>query len=244
MVDTSAAVAIIFGEPGGQELAAELEGAVSRVMPAAIRVELGICAFVVEARQWPAGQDVVDRFVRDAEVDVMPLDAEQAARALSAWPRYGKGRQPAGLNLGAASPTPSPSRPGTWCCAPARTSLRPTSRWCGRRGDGRRTATTGTGPPAGEPGDPGLRPGPCPVPSRPAGRRCSGGVLDHSEGAGPGVRASGVRRQASGQGAEPTIAPPSPATFGKPGTPEARSPSPARRPGVPPVAGGRARRAS
>ena len=66
-------------------------------MPAAIRVELGI---VIEARLWPAGQDVVDRFLRDAKIDIVSVDADLAARAMSGWRRYGKGRHPAGLNLG------------------------------------------------------------------------------------------------------------------------------------------------
>lgn len=97
VVDTSAAVAVILGEPGSEELAACLEDAVARWMPAAIRVELGI---VIEARLWPAGQDVVDRFLRDAKIDIVPVDADLAARAMSGWRRYGKGRHQAGLNLG------------------------------------------------------------------------------------------------------------------------------------------------
>jgi ribonuclease VapC len=66
-------------------------------MPAAIRVELGI---VIEARLWPAGQDVVDRLLRDAKIDIVPVDADLAARAMSGWRRYGQGRHPAGLNFG------------------------------------------------------------------------------------------------------------------------------------------------
>jgi ribonuclease VapC len=97
VVDTSAAVAVIMGEPGSEELAAHLESAVVRLMSAAILVELGI---VIEARLWPAGQDVVDRFVRDAKIDIAEVDADLAARAISGWRRYGKGRHPAGLNYG------------------------------------------------------------------------------------------------------------------------------------------------
>jgi ribonuclease VapC len=97
VVDTSAAVAVILGEPGAEELAAHLENALTRLMPAAIRVELGI---VIEARLWPAGQDVVDRFLRDARLDIVSVDADLAARAMSGWRRYGKGRHPAGLNFG------------------------------------------------------------------------------------------------------------------------------------------------
>jgi ribonuclease VapC len=97
VVDTSAAVAVILGEPGSEDLAGYLESAVVRLMPSAIRVELGI---VIEARLWAAGQDVVDRFLREAKIRIVPVDAELAARAMSAWRRYGKGRHPAGLNFG------------------------------------------------------------------------------------------------------------------------------------------------
>jgi ribonuclease VapC len=97
VVDTSAAVAIILGEPGNDELAGHLEAAFARLMPAAVRVELGI---VIEARLWPAGQDVVDRFLRDARIDIVPVDTDLADRAVSGWRRYGKGRHPAGLNFG------------------------------------------------------------------------------------------------------------------------------------------------
>ena len=97
VVDTSAAVAVILGEPGNEEIAAYLEDALARLMPTAIRVELGI---VIEARLWPAGQDIVDRFLRDARIEIVPVDADLAARAMSGWRRYGKGRHPAGLNFG------------------------------------------------------------------------------------------------------------------------------------------------
>ena len=90
-------MAVILGEPGCDELAVRLENALARLMPAAIRVELGI---VIEARLWPAGQDVIDRFLRDAKIDIVPVDADLAARAMSGWRRYGKGRHPAGLNFG------------------------------------------------------------------------------------------------------------------------------------------------
>jgi ribonuclease VapC len=97
IVDTSAAVAVILAEPGSEELAAHLEDALARLMPSAIRVELGM---VIEARLWPSGQDVVDRFLRDAMVEIVPVDTDLADRAMSGWRRYGKGRHRAGLNFG------------------------------------------------------------------------------------------------------------------------------------------------
>lgn len=97
VVDTSAAVAVLLGEPGSDHLAACLESALARFMPTAIRVELGM---VMEARLGPAGQDVVDRFLRDAKVEMVPVDADLAERAMSGWRRFGKRRHRAGLNFG------------------------------------------------------------------------------------------------------------------------------------------------
>jgi ribonuclease VapC len=97
VIDTSAAVAVIVGEPGAREMREQMERCANRLMSAATRVELGV---VIEARLWPAGQDVVDRFLRDAQVEVVPVDAEMASRAMSGWRRYGKGHHVAGLNFG------------------------------------------------------------------------------------------------------------------------------------------------
>jgi hypothetical protein len=86
VVGTSAAVAIVLGEPGSEELAVYLENALARLMPAAVRVELGI---VLEAPLGPAGQDVVDRLLRDAEIDIVPVSGAADRAAISgagAWP--------------------------------------------------------------------------------------------------------------------------------------------------------------
>ncbi len=97
MIDTSAAVAVILGDTTRDELVSHLENAVARLMSAPTLIELGI---VIESRLWPVGQDVVERFMRDAQVDVVPIDADLAARALSGWRRYGKGHHRTGLNFG------------------------------------------------------------------------------------------------------------------------------------------------
>jgi ribonuclease VapC len=54
----------------------------------------------LEARLAPAGQDVVERFLRDARIEVVAVEENLANRAMSGWRRYGKGRHPAGLNFG------------------------------------------------------------------------------------------------------------------------------------------------
>jgi hypothetical protein len=39
-------------------------------------------------------------FLREAGVEIVPVDRDQAAAALHAWTRFGQGRHPAGLNYG------------------------------------------------------------------------------------------------------------------------------------------------
>ncbi|MGH9152582.1 MAG: type II toxin-antitoxin system VapC family toxin [Acidimicrobiales bacterium] len=97
VVDTSAAVAILFDEAGAGDVLAAIGDADPRLLSAATLVELGI---VVEARLGRAGGDVVDRFLRDGDIEVVEVDRTQADRAIEGWRRFGKGRHPAALNLG------------------------------------------------------------------------------------------------------------------------------------------------
>lgn len=97
VVDTSAAFAVLTGEAGSDTLIEHLEETTTRLMSAATLVELGI---VMEARHGPAGVLLLDEFEREARIEVVPVDAEQAARALGGWRRFGKGRHAAALNLG------------------------------------------------------------------------------------------------------------------------------------------------
>jgi ribonuclease VapC len=97
VVDTSAAVAILTGEPSADELIERLDGADSRLMSTATLVELGI---VMEARLGPAAEGIVERFLRDGEIELVPVDRTHVDRALEGWRRYGKGRHKAALNYG------------------------------------------------------------------------------------------------------------------------------------------------
>lgn len=100
VIDTSAVVAILSGEPVADALIDAMEAADARYLSAATLVEVGI---VLEARHGPAGALAVDRFLRDGEVEIVALDRAQADRALDGWRRFGKGRHPAALNLGDCS---------------------------------------------------------------------------------------------------------------------------------------------
>lgn len=97
VVDTSAVVAILTQEEGWQELLGVLESSRDRWMSAATFVEIGI---VLESRFGGAGADIAERFVRDAGIEVVPVDIDQARDAVAAWRRFGKGRHPASLNYG------------------------------------------------------------------------------------------------------------------------------------------------
>ncbi|TDO49133.1 ribonuclease VapC [Kribbella sp. VKM Ac-2527] len=96
VVDTSAMVAVLTAEPGCEWILDCLGDAESRLIAAPTAVELGI---VLEARA-PGAVGIAHRVLRDAQITVVPFDADLADRAIDAWRRFGKGRHPAGLNLG------------------------------------------------------------------------------------------------------------------------------------------------
>lgn len=96
VVDTSAVVAVLFGEPGSPEIERELVDSPC-IMSAATRVELAI---VVEARAGPAGAQLLDELLTRVEMRIEPVDADMAHEALVCWRRFGKGRHPAGINYG------------------------------------------------------------------------------------------------------------------------------------------------
>ena len=97
VIDTSALVAIFLGEPERpQFLEAITQSGTSR-MSAANVLEAGI---VLEARRGEAAGQNLDVFLQQANAEIVPVDAEQAAIARRAWRMVGKGRHPAALNFG------------------------------------------------------------------------------------------------------------------------------------------------
>lgn len=97
-IDTSALVAVVFGEPDAESLVATMaRHAGDLVISAATVVEASI---VVEARQGPQAAADLTLLLHSLGVTVVALDDAQAATAVGAWRRFGKGRHPAGLNLG------------------------------------------------------------------------------------------------------------------------------------------------
>lgn len=97
VIDTSALAAIFFGEPERHKFLSAITAAGSRLVSATSVLETGI---VLEARQGEAAGREFDLFVVRANLQIVPVDAEQADLARSAWRKYGKGRHPASLNFG------------------------------------------------------------------------------------------------------------------------------------------------
>ena len=67
------------------------------LVSAATRVE---ATFVIEGRKREPGRERLDRFFRFTGAEIVPVTLGQAEIACEAFRRYGKGRHPAGLNLG------------------------------------------------------------------------------------------------------------------------------------------------
>ena len=97
VIDTSALAAIFFAEPERQRFLHAIIASESRLISAASVLETGI---VLEARQGEGAGREFDLFLVRSNLQIVPVDAEQADLARSAWRNYGKGRHPAALNFG------------------------------------------------------------------------------------------------------------------------------------------------
>jgi ribonuclease VapC len=97
VIDTSAIAAILFDEPDAAALEGKIADDPVRLMSAATLLEATI---VIEARLGDPGGREFDLWLHRAEVEILPVDAEQADMARRAWRHFGRGRHPAGLNYG------------------------------------------------------------------------------------------------------------------------------------------------
>ena len=97
VIDTSALVAILTGEPSAADLVTAIAGSGRRLLSSAALVETSV---VLEARHGEMAARELDLFLHRAGVQTVAVDTEQVAIARAAWRRYGKGRHPAGLNFG------------------------------------------------------------------------------------------------------------------------------------------------
>lgn len=97
IVDTSALVAVIVGEPDAE---AHLRAMLSADTLGVSAATLAEAMVVVEARQGQEAALDLAALLAEVEAEIVPFDEDQAEAAASGWRRFGKGRHPAALNLG------------------------------------------------------------------------------------------------------------------------------------------------
>ena len=97
-LDSSALIAILRMEPDARQLLRALVVARGRVMSALnlLETSLVLAGPKGDGSIWT----LLDTFLIEAQVEIVPLDAEQAQIAREAFLRFGKGRHPAALNFG------------------------------------------------------------------------------------------------------------------------------------------------
>lgn len=97
ILDTSALVAIFWGEPEQAAFLRRIAAADVLRLSAVNRVELHL---VLQGRASASGMAAAVRFLARSGVIVEPVDAAQAALAMAAFDRFGRGRHAAALNFG------------------------------------------------------------------------------------------------------------------------------------------------
>ena len=97
VIDTSALIAILFGEPEALSFTQTIAKESRRLISSFNALETGI---VVEARKGEAGGREFDLLMHRARIEIVAMNLDQIEIARSAWRKYGKGNHPAALNIG------------------------------------------------------------------------------------------------------------------------------------------------
>jgi ribonuclease VapC len=97
VLDTSALIAMLQNEPEAEAFRIALEEDETRLISAATVVE---ASMVIEGRYGEIATRELDLYLKNAGIEVVPVDVDQVAEARRAWRRFGRGRHAAGLNFG------------------------------------------------------------------------------------------------------------------------------------------------
>lgn len=98
VIDSSAIVAILLGEPEADRLVHAIASAGSRMIGTPSLVE---ASAVMLARKGTVGEIALDALLQRLAIDIVPMSADAAASARSAYQRYGRGiGSPGVLNFG------------------------------------------------------------------------------------------------------------------------------------------------
>jgi ribonuclease VapC len=97
VIDTSAIVAILFGEPEAEAFAEAIEATPVRLMSVASALE---ATMVIESEFGAEGGRELDALLQTTRISIEPVTTEQLAAARYAFRNFGTGRHPAALNFG------------------------------------------------------------------------------------------------------------------------------------------------
>ena len=97
ILDSSAVVAVVFQEPGHEELLEKILAAAEVSIGAPTLAETAI---VVSARLGTDARPLMSRFLREGAIETLPFGEAQFGVAVGAWLRFGRGRHRASLNFG------------------------------------------------------------------------------------------------------------------------------------------------
>ena len=97
VIDTSAIIAILFGEREAERFSTEIEIDPTRLMSAASVLE---ACLVVDRELGEEGNRELDILLLKAGIEIIAFNGEQLKVARHAFREYGMGRHAAGLNFG------------------------------------------------------------------------------------------------------------------------------------------------
>lgn len=97
VIDSSALIAILRGEPEAEALARAIAADAKRLIGAFSVLEASIVMLV---RKGVEGPPMVDALLHAATIETVAFTADHARIARLAYARFGKGQHEAGLNLG------------------------------------------------------------------------------------------------------------------------------------------------
>ena len=97
VIDTSAIVAILLGEPEAERFARAIADDPRRLVSAFSALETYV---VIQAKKGDSAAREADSLFHRTQIDTVGMNADQVEIARNAWSSYGRGRHAAGLNIG------------------------------------------------------------------------------------------------------------------------------------------------
>lgn len=97
VIDSSALMAILLGEEEAPAMIQAITENGRRLISSVTALETAI---VINARKGGDGERELELLLYKIEADIIPFTRDHYVLGLDAWKRYGKGRHPAGLNMG------------------------------------------------------------------------------------------------------------------------------------------------